>query len=113
VRTSRLTKLERHVRSRPCAGCGQPFHPPDPERIDWDRLTVSEQRELTGLFAEVSTPVCVRCGRSSFEVSRMTDEQLNRALQLLRKLLGRQGPDDHTNESRHSALDIGLKTMVS
>ena len=92
MRARRLAKLEQLVRSRPCPGCGQPFHPPDPNGVDWDRLNGAEQNELVGLLVTMSTPACSRCGRSGHDFSRMTDDQLDRALQLLRKLLGPTPP---------------------
>jgi hypothetical protein len=94
MKHSRVTKLERLVRSRPCAGCGQPFHPPGVDGADWERLSAAEQREFAALIEALSTPACARCGRSSFDLSRMTDEQLDRTLELLRKLLDRTWPDD-------------------
>jgi hypothetical protein len=92
MKASRVTKPERRVRSRPCPGCDQPFHPPGADGAGWDHLSAAERRELAELFAAVSTPACVRCGRSGFEASRMMDEQLKRSLQLLRKLHVRTWP---------------------
>lgn len=89
---SRLAKLERLARERPCPGCGQPFHSPGSDETDWDRLLAAERDELVGLLAAASAPACSRCGRSDQDFSRMTDDQLDRALQLLRKLLGPTPP---------------------
>ncbi len=83
-----VAKLERLVRSRPCSGCGQPFDPPRTDgETDWNRLSAAEQSELTGLLAVATTPACVRCGRARYDISRATDERLDRALQLLRETL--------------------------
>jgi hypothetical protein len=84
---SRLARLERLARSRPCPGCGQPFHAPGTNEIDGSPLCAAERDELVGLLAASSAPACSRCGRSSHDFRRMTDDQLDRTLQLLRKLL--------------------------
>jgi hypothetical protein len=92
MRLSRLTRLERLARSRPCPGCGQPFHAPSTNEVDWSPLCAAERNELVGLLAAASAPVCSRCGRSSHDFTRMTDDQLDRTLQLLEKLLGPTQP---------------------
>jgi hypothetical protein len=91
-----VTKLERLARSRPCRGCGKAFHAPGPPagEEDWSRLSAAEQDELARLIAAGSTPACARCGRSGYELTRMTDDQLDRTLHLLRALYGRQWPAD-------------------
>ena len=92
MRTSRIKQLERQVRSRPCPGCGKKFEPPKPDAEDWSRLSAAEQRELAALIAAASTPACTWCGRCGYDLSRTTEEQLRRSLQLLRKLHGRPLP---------------------
>jgi hypothetical protein len=92
MKEHRLVRLERLIRSRPCPGCARPFPRPDPSGVDWDRLSGAEQSELIGLLAAASTPACSRCGRSGHDLSRMTDAQLDRTLQLLRALLGPAPP---------------------
>jgi hypothetical protein len=94
VKPSRLTRLERRARERPCPGCGRTHVPRSPSAAipDPTRLSAVEQRELAGLLAAASTLACSRCGRSGHDLSRMTDEQLDRALRLLQKLLGPTAP---------------------
>jgi hypothetical protein len=79
---SRLAKLERLARERPCPACGRTHPPHDPSAPvpDPERLTTEEQDELAELFAAGATPPCVRCGRSEYDLSRMTDDQLTRTL---------------------------------
>jgi hypothetical protein len=92
VKTSRIAKLERLARERPCPGCGRSCHPPGPregEEADYDRLSGAEQEELAEVFAAAVTPACARCGRADFDITRMTDDQLERALHLLRTVMGR------------------------
>lgn len=86
----RLAKLERLARERPCLGCGRPpvSQAPSAPVPDWDRLTADEERELAGILATGATPACARCGRSNHDLSRLTDDQLDRTLRLLRVLLG-------------------------
>ena len=86
MKTSRVAKLERLLRSRPCAGCGQSFRSSGVQEIDWDRLGAAERDELAELLAAASLPACSCCGRMGHDLSRMTDEQLDRMLQLLRIL---------------------------
>jgi hypothetical protein len=87
----RLAKLERLARERPCHVCGRKHPPHDPSAPvpDWERLSTKEQNELTRLIEAGMTVRCVRCGRSDFDLSGMTDDQLTRALQLIRSLFGR------------------------
>ena len=89
---SRLAKLERRAREHPCPRCGQPFHSPGTNEVDWSPLCAAERDELVKLLASASMSACSRCGRSSHDFTRMTDEQLDRMLQLLQKLLGPTTP---------------------
>jgi hypothetical protein len=90
VNHNRIARLERLARERPCPVCGRTHPPHDPAAPvpDWERLNTKEQNELTRLIGAGMTVPCVRCGRSDFDLSRMTDDQLTRALQLLRALFG-------------------------
>ncbi|AWM36969.1 hypothetical protein GobsT_51510 [Gemmata obscuriglobus] len=94
MKTSRVTKLERQVRSRPCPGCGRAFDPPTDrnDEIDFERLTSIEQAELAALIQAFITPSCNRCGRSGHDLAGLSDEKLSRALELLRTALGRDLP---------------------
>ena len=90
MKSSRLARLERLARERPCPVCGRkhPLHDPSAAVPDWERLSTKEQDELTRLVGAGMTAPCARCGRSEYDFSRMTDDQLTRTLQLLRTLLG-------------------------
>jgi hypothetical protein len=90
----RLAKLERLARERPCPVCGRTHPPHDPSAPvpDWERLSAKEQDELARLIRAGMTVPCARCGRSDYDLSRMTDDQLTRTLQLLRTLLGQPQP---------------------
>ncbi|MDY3563398.1 hypothetical protein R5W23_004901 [Gemmata sp. JC673] len=92
MKPSRVTKLERQVRNRPCPGCGRPFDPPGArnDECDFERLSRDEQAELVALIQATLTPPCVRCGRQGHNLSGASDEQLNRTLALLRILLGHE-----------------------
>jgi hypothetical protein len=86
----RLAKLERLARQRPCPVCGRTHPPHDPSAPvpDWERLSTKEQGELARLIKAGMTAPCVRCGLADFDLSGMTDDQLTRALQLLRTVMG-------------------------
>ena len=86
----RLSRLERLARERPCPGCGRiSASGPPAEEPDWQLLGAAERAELAGLVAAGSTPPCPRCGRAGHDLTRLTDDQLDRTLRLLRKLYGR------------------------
>ncbi|MBP3954793.1 hypothetical protein J8F10_05795 [Gemmata sp. G18] len=89
---NRVAKLERVVRTRPCPRCGRVdapliLHGAEPA---FDRLSRAEQAGLGLLIHSVMNPPCPRCGRASFDLGQQTDEQLNRALALLRTVFGRE-----------------------
>ena len=91
MKTSRIARLERLARERPCPACGRvrAAHDPAAPVPDWDRLTTEEQGELER-FIRASMPApCARCGRGDHDLTRMTDDQLERALHLLRTVMGR------------------------
>jgi hypothetical protein len=56
--------------------------PPELKRLD-----EAEQRELAVLLSAVSTPPCVRCGRTGHDIARLTGDQKRRTAALLRVLL--------------------------
>ena len=91
---NRVAKLERVARERPCPECGRIDTPPVPNAAepDYDRLNRAESEELGELIQGMITPPCSRCGRSAHDLTGQTDEQLNRALALLRKLFGPELP---------------------
>jgi hypothetical protein len=91
VKGTRLAKLERWARERPCPLCGrtdvrQVTEQPAPARLD-----AAEQHELTLLLKVASTPPCVRCGRAGHDIARLTDDQKRRTATLLRTLLDSSG----------------------
>ena len=94
MKASRVAKLERRVRSRPCPVCGRLFDPPKTSKngLDLARLSPAEQEELVTLMHVVLTPPCARCGRQGHSLAALSDEQLDRTLALLRILLGREMP---------------------
>ena len=94
MKHARLTRLERLVRERPCPACGRPPAPlggveesPEPAR-----LSRAEREELLRLVELSATGPCARCGQAGHEMSRLTDEQLDRALALLRVMFGPEDP---------------------
>ena len=90
---SRLNRLERLARERPCPRCGRVAGSgPPAEAPEWARLDAVEQAELAWLVAVGTSPQCPRCGRAGHDLSRMTDDQLDRTLWLLRKVYGREYP---------------------
>lgn len=92
MKPSRVTKLERQVRGRPCPGCGRHFDPlkVNNDRFDFGKLSSDEQAELSALIRATLTPQCWRCRRSGYDLTALSDEQLNRTLKLLRIALGRE-----------------------
>ena len=87
----RMDRLERLARERPCPGCGRVAGSgPPAEEPEWALVDAAERGELAGLVSARSMPPCPRCGRSGHDLSRMTDEQLDRTLWLLRKVCGRE-----------------------
>jgi hypothetical protein len=87
VRMTRVARLERFVRERPCPGCGRLYHPPKATHATpSDRLSADELVELAELMATAATPECPRCGHVGFDIGRLTDDQKRRTLALLRIL---------------------------
>ena len=88
MRMTRLVKLEREARERPCSECGRTHQrPPDrPAPLHADRLADGEWLELGSLLAAAAGPSCLRCGRCGLDIGRLTDDQKRRALILLRTL---------------------------
>ena len=94
MRVTRLAKLEREARERPCPGCGRTHHlaPGRSAPLHTDRLGDGEWLELGGLLANAATPSCPQCGRYELDIGRLTDHQRRRALTLLRALSGSTTP---------------------
>jgi hypothetical protein len=90
MKPSRLAKLERWVRERPCPKCGREFSLPSAVRMlpEFERLAAAEQGELVRLLEAASTSPCSRCGRTGRDGTRLTDDQKRRAGVLLGILLG-------------------------
>ncbi|MBP3954829.1 hypothetical protein J8F10_05975 [Gemmata sp. G18] len=87
-----MAELERHARKCPYPGCGH-VERPDPagaEEFDLARLSAQEQGELARLVELVALPPCERCGRGGYDLTQLTDGQVDRALHLLRALFGHQ-----------------------
>src|SRR5437773_406609 len=78
---SRVTKLERQVRSRPCLGCRHPYVPPElpVENPGLEHLSADEGDELVQIFHGVTVSPYARCGRVEHDLTRLTDDQLDRA----------------------------------
>lgn len=95
---SRLAKLERLARERPCPACGRAPVPRDPSapEPDWARLSPAERDELARLIGAVMVAPCARCGRADHDLARLTDDQRHRLLQLLGTLVGFSPPSEHT-----------------
>ena len=90
---NRVAKLERFVQERLCRGGRVDTTPNlDATDIEFDRLSRAELEDLSELIRVITEPPCSRCGRSARDLARMTDEHLNRALALLRKLFGYAAP---------------------
>ncbi|VTR92488.1 unnamed protein product [Gemmata massiliana] len=94
MKRNRVAKLERVVRERPCPECGRIDKPsiPNAAEPDFALLSRAEREELESLIRALTTPPCPRCGRTGHELTRLSDEQLNRILALLRTLLGPELP---------------------
>jgi hypothetical protein len=90
VRHTRLAQLERQAQGWTCPKCALPPALPGGlgQECELEGLSKAKREELLRLFELTATPPCVRCGRAGREMSRLTDDQLDRAIAPLRVVVG-------------------------
>ena len=60
---------------------------------EWAGLRAGERDELARLIGALAVAPCGRCGRPDHDLTRLTDDQLDRTLHLLDRVLGPPEPD--------------------
>ncbi len=93
MKHTRLVKLERLARDWTCPKCG--LQPPPgglEESSELERLSRAEREELLRLVELSATAPCRRCGQAGRRMDLLTDDQLDRALALLRAMFGSEDP---------------------